>query len=42
MSLVKAFDNVVRNAFTIEPEFGSALKVLTAIHKETTKVSSKV
>jgi hypothetical protein len=42
MSAAKAFNNVVGNAFTNEPEFRSALKVLTAIYKKTTKVSLKV
>jgi hypothetical protein len=42
MSSAKAFNNVVGNAFTNEPEFRSALKVLTAIYKKTTKVSLKV
>ena len=41
MSSAKAFNNVVGNAFTNEPEFRSALKVLTAIYKKTTKVSLK-
>jgi hypothetical protein len=42
MSSAKAFNNVVGNAFTNEPEFRSALKVLTAVYKKTTKVSLKV
>ncbi len=42
MSSAKAFNNVVGNAFTNEPEFRSALKVLTAIYKKTTKVSLKI
>lgn len=42
MSSARAFNNVVGNAFTNEPEFRSALKVLTALYKKTTKVSLKV
>lgn len=42
MSSAKAFNSVVGNAFTNEPEFRSALKVLTAVYKKTTKVSLKV
>ena len=42
MSSAKAFNSVVGNAFTNEPEFRSALKVLTAIYKKATKVSLKV
>jgi hypothetical protein len=42
MNSAKAFNSVVGNAFTNEPEFRSALKVLTAIYKKTTKVSLKV
>jgi len=42
MSAAKAFNSVVGNAFTNEPEFRSALKVLTAVYKKTTKVSLKV
>jgi hypothetical protein len=42
MNLAKAFNNAVGNAFTNEPEFRSALKVLTAVYKKTTKVSLKV
>lgn len=42
MSSAKSFNNIVGNAFTNEPEFRSALKVLTTIYKKTTKVSLKV
>ena len=36
-----AFNNAVGNAFTNEPEFRAALKVLTAIYKTTTKTTLK-
>jgi hypothetical protein len=36
-----AFNNAVGNAFTNEPEFRAALKVLTAIYKQTTKTTLK-
>jgi len=42
MTSAKAFNTLVGNAFTNEPEFRSALKVLTTIYKKTTKVSLKV
>ena len=36
-----AFNSAVGNAFTNEPDFRGALKVLTAIYKKTTKVTLK-
>ena len=36
-----AFNSAVGNAFTNEPDFRAALKVLTAIYKQTTKVTLK-
>ena len=36
-----AFNSAVGNAFTNEPDFRAALKVLTAIYKKTTKVTLK-
>lgn len=36
-----AFNSAVGNAFTNEPEFRAALKVLTAIYKQTTKTTLK-
>jgi hypothetical protein len=38
-SQAAAFNSAVGNAFTNEPEFRAALKVLTAIYKKTTKVT---
>jgi hypothetical protein len=40
-SKAAAFNSAVGNAFTNEPDFRAALKVLTAIYKKTTKVSLK-
>ena len=34
-----AFNSAVGNAFTNEPDFRAALKVLTAIYKKTTKTT---
>lgn len=42
MSAAKSFNSAVGNAFTNEPDFRNALKVLTAVYKKTTKVSLKV
>ena len=41
MSAAKKFNSLVGNAFTNEPEFRAALKVLTATYKQTTKVNLK-
>ena len=41
MAAAKNFNSLVGNAFTNEPEFRSALKVLTATYKQTTKVTLK-
>jgi hypothetical protein len=41
MASAKNFNSLVGNAFTNEPEFRSALKVLTATYKQTTKVTLK-
>lgn len=40
-SQAAAFNSAVGNAFTNEPDFRAALKVLTAIYKQTTKVTLK-
>jgi hypothetical protein len=40
-SAAAAFNSAVGNAFTNEPEFRAALKVLTATYKQTTKTSLK-
>jgi hypothetical protein len=40
-SKAAAFNSAVGNAFTNEPDFRAALKVLTAIYKQTTKVTLK-
>ena len=41
MSAAKSFNGLVGNAFTNEPDFRAALKVLTAKYKQTTKVTLK-
>jgi len=41
MSAAKSFNSLVGNAFTNEPDFRAALKVLTATYKQTTKVALK-
>ena len=41
MAAAKNFNNLVGNAFTNEPEFRAALKVLTATYKQSTKVNLK-
>lgn len=40
-SAATSFNNAVGNAFTNEPEFRAALKVLTSIYKQTTKTTLK-
>jgi hypothetical protein len=40
-SAASAFNSAVGNAFTNEPDFRAALKVLTAIYKQTTKTTLK-
>jgi hypothetical protein len=40
-SAASAFNSAVGNAFTNEPDFRAALKVLTAIYKKTTKTTLK-
>lgn len=40
-SSAMAFNSAVGNAFTNEPEFRAALKVLTSIYKQTTKTTLK-
>lgn len=40
-SAASAFNSTVGNAFTNEPDFRAALKVLTAIYKQTTKTTLK-
>jgi len=40
-SQAAAFNSAVGNAFTNEPEFRAALKVLTALYKQTTKTNLK-
>lgn len=41
MAAAKSFNSLVGNAFTNEPDFRAALKVLTAKYKQTTKVTLK-
>ena len=41
MAAAKSFNGLVGNAFTNEPDFRAALKVLTAKYKQTTKVTLK-
>ncbi len=41
MKAAKAFNSAVGNAFTNEPDFRAALKVVTATYKQTTKVTLK-
>lgn len=41
MKTAKAFNTAVGNAFTNEPDFRAALKVVTATYKQTTKVTLK-
>ena len=41
MAAAKSFNSLVGNAFTNEPDFRAALKVLTATYKQTTKVTLK-
>ena len=41
MTAAKSFNSLVGNAFTNEPDFRAALKVLTSTYKQTTKVALK-
>lgn len=41
LAAAKSFNSMVGNAFTNEPDFRAALKVLTATYKKTTKVTLK-
>jgi len=41
LASAKSFNSMVGNAFTNEPEFRAALKVLTATYKQSTKVTLK-